>query len=106
MITSRFVAVVTAAGEATRFRPFSHAIPKEMLPIGARPALDLVIDECVAAGANEVIVVTPSWRSGRPRTPRRDPPPVGTGRCRRRRRRTRLRQRRAPAHPAGTARDL
>jgi UTP--glucose-1-phosphate uridylyltransferase len=33
-------------------------VPKEMLPIGARPAIALVIDECLAAGANPVYVVT------------------------------------------------
>jgi len=55
---SEFPAVITAAGHATRFHPFSITVPKEMLPVGARPALDHVIDECVAAGATEVIVVT------------------------------------------------
>jgi len=58
MTTTRFMAVVTAAGHTTRFRPFSAAVPKEMLPIGARPALDLVIDECATAGATEIVVVT------------------------------------------------
>jgi UTP--glucose-1-phosphate uridylyltransferase len=50
--------VVTAAGHATRFQPFSKVVPKEMLPIGDRPALDHVIAECRAAGAETVIVAT------------------------------------------------
>lgn len=58
MTTQEFPAVVTAAGRASRFRPFSTTVPKEMLPLGARPALDHLIDECVSAGASEVIVVT------------------------------------------------
>jgi UTP--glucose-1-phosphate uridylyltransferase len=50
--------VVTAAGHATRFRPFSTIVPKEMLPVGHRPAVDHVIAECVGAGAATVIVAT------------------------------------------------
>lgn len=50
--------VVTAAGHATRFRPFSAIVPKEMLPVGHRPAVDHVIAECVGAGAATVIVAT------------------------------------------------
>lgn len=58
MTAQEFPALVTAAGRASRFRPFSTTVPKEMLPLGARPALDHIIDECVGAGASEVIVVT------------------------------------------------
>src|SRR5262249_7811896 len=46
------------AGHATRFRPFSKVVPKEMLPLGHRPAIDHVIAECVGAGAATVIVAT------------------------------------------------
>ncbi len=53
-----WTAVVTAAGHATRFRPFSTIVPKEMLPVGHRPAVDHVIAECVGAGATTVIVAT------------------------------------------------
>ncbi|MGH3872273.1 MAG: sugar phosphate nucleotidyltransferase [Pseudonocardiaceae bacterium] len=58
MRTSGWTAVVTAAGNATRFRPFSTIVPKEMLPVGHRPAVERVITECVDAGATTVIVVT------------------------------------------------
>ncbi|MGH3864856.1 MAG: sugar phosphate nucleotidyltransferase [Pseudonocardiaceae bacterium] len=50
--------VVTAAGDATRFRPFSTIVPKEMLPVGHRPAVEHVTTECVGAGATTVIVAT------------------------------------------------
>jgi UTP--glucose-1-phosphate uridylyltransferase len=53
-----WTAVVTAAGHATRFRPFSTIVPKEMLPVGHRPAVEHVIAECVEAGATTVIVAT------------------------------------------------
>lgn len=58
MRSSGWTAVVTAAGSATRFRPFSSVVPKEMLPVGGRPAIEHVIRECVAAGAGAVTAVT------------------------------------------------
>lgn len=58
MKTTRFPAVVTAAGAATRFRPFSSVIPKEMLPLGGVPAVEHVVRECLSSGASDVIVVT------------------------------------------------
>jgi UTP--glucose-1-phosphate uridylyltransferase len=57
-VTPRLLAVVTAAGHGTRFRPFTTHVPKEMLPIGGTPAVELVIAECLHAGATEVVVVT------------------------------------------------
>lgn len=57
-MTERLPAIVTAAGAATRFRPFSACVPKEMLPLGGTPALGLVVRECLLAGATDVIVVT------------------------------------------------
>ncbi|MGH3768390.1 MAG: sugar phosphate nucleotidyltransferase [Pseudonocardiaceae bacterium] len=58
MRPARWTAVVTAAGDAKRFRPFSTIVPKEMLPVGHRPAVEHVITECVGAGATTVIVAT------------------------------------------------
>lgn len=51
-------AVVPAAGKGTRMEPFSSVVPKELAPIGSTPALHLVIDEAVAAGIEEVGIVT------------------------------------------------
>lgn len=50
-------AVIPAAGRGTRFLPLTHAVPKELLPMGAVPALHLVIDEAVAAGMDHIVLV-------------------------------------------------
>ena len=50
-------AVIPAAGHGTRFLPVTRAIPKEMLPIGAKPALQLIVEEALSAGADEVVIV-------------------------------------------------
>ncbi len=42
----------------TRFLPATKAVPKELLPILDTPALQLIIDECVGAGIDHVVVVT------------------------------------------------
>lgn len=51
-------AVIPAAGYGTRFLPESKTIPKEMLPVGAKPAIQLIVEEAVSAGAEKVVVVT------------------------------------------------
>lgn len=51
-------AVIPAAGYGTRFLPASKTIPKEMLPVGAKPTIQLIVEEAVAAGADEVVIVT------------------------------------------------
>ncbi len=55
-------AVIPVAGLGTRVLPASKAIPKEMLPIVDKPAIQLVIEEAIAAGIKEIILVT---RSGK-----------------------------------------
>lgn len=50
-------AIIPAAGHGTRFLPVTRVIPKEMLPIGAKPALELIVDEAKSAGADEIILV-------------------------------------------------
>ena len=50
-------AVIAAAGLGTRMFPITKTIDKAMLPIGSRPAIDLIIDECRAAGVNQIAVV-------------------------------------------------
>jgi UTP--glucose-1-phosphate uridylyltransferase len=49
--------VVPAAGLGTRFLPATKAVPKEMLPIVDTPAIQLIVEEAVAAGAEEVVLV-------------------------------------------------
>jgi len=50
-------AIITDAGCASRFLPITKTIPKAMLPIGAKPIMQLVVEECVDAGIEEIIVV-------------------------------------------------
>ncbi|QAB18423.1 UTP--glucose-1-phosphate uridylyltransferase GalU [Leucobacter muris] len=51
-------AVVPAAGLGTRFLPATKATPKEMLPIVDKPAIQYVVEEAVAAGLDDVLVIT------------------------------------------------
>ena len=50
-------AIIPAAGHGTRFLPVTRAVPKEMLPIGAKPALELIVEEARRAGASEIVLV-------------------------------------------------
>ena len=43
-------AVIPAAGMGTRFLPATKAVPKELMPIGDNPALQIIIDEALGAG--------------------------------------------------------
>ena len=51
-------AVIPAAGMGTRFLPASKAVPKELLPIGDTPTLQLVIDEALGAGIDHIVIVS------------------------------------------------
>jgi UTP--glucose-1-phosphate uridylyltransferase len=51
-------AVVPAAGLGTRFLPATKAIPKEMLPVIDRPAIQYVVEEAAAAGLRDLLLVT------------------------------------------------
>lgn len=51
-------AVIPAAGLGTRFLPASKAIPKEMIPVVDRPAIQYVVEEAVAAGITDVCLIT------------------------------------------------
>lgn len=51
-------AVIAAAGMGTRFLPQTKAMPKEMLPIIDKPVIQLVVESAVAAGVEDVIIVT------------------------------------------------
>ena len=50
-------AIIPAAGKGTRFLPLTRAVPKEMLPIGAKPAIHCIVEEAMAAGANDIVVI-------------------------------------------------
>lgn len=51
-------AVIPAAGLGTRFLPATKAMPKEMLPIVDKPTIQYIIEEAIASGIEEIIVVT------------------------------------------------
>ena len=51
-------AVILAAGYGTRFLPATKAVPKEMLPLVDRPAIQYVVEEAVSAGLEQIILVT------------------------------------------------
>jgi UTP--glucose-1-phosphate uridylyltransferase len=51
-------AVLPAAGLGTRFLPATKAQPKEMLPVVDKPLIQYVVEECVASGIDNIIVVT------------------------------------------------
>lgn len=51
-------AIIAAAGFGTRFLPQTKAMPKEMLPIVDKPIIQYVVEELVAAGIKDIIIVT------------------------------------------------
>jgi len=51
-------AVLPVAGLGTRFLPATKAMPKEMLPLVDVPSIQLIVEECVAAGIEEIVFVT------------------------------------------------
>jgi UTP--glucose-1-phosphate uridylyltransferase len=51
-------AVIPAAGLGTRFLPATKAMPKEMLPVVDKPAIQYVVEEAVSAGLHDVLMVT------------------------------------------------
>lgn len=55
-------AIICAAGLGTRFLPQTKAMPKEMLPIIDRPVIQLIVEEVVAAGVTDIIIVTGSTK--------------------------------------------
>jgi UTP--glucose-1-phosphate uridylyltransferase len=50
--------VIPAAGLGTRFLPAAKAVPKEMLPLVDKPAIQYVVEESVASGLDQIIIVT------------------------------------------------
>lgn len=51
-------AVILAAGYGTRFLPATKSVPKEMLPLLDKPAIDFLIEELVASGIRDILLVT------------------------------------------------
>ena len=51
-------AVIPAAGLGTRVLPASKAMPKEMLPIGDKPAIQYIVEEAVRSGIEDILIIT------------------------------------------------
>jgi UTP--glucose-1-phosphate uridylyltransferase len=51
-------AIIPAAGLGTRFLPATKSQPKEMLPVVDKPVIQYVVEEAVAAGADDILIVT------------------------------------------------
>ena len=56
-MSSRIKAVIPAAGLGTRFLPATKAMPKEMLPVVDKPAIQYVVEEAVAAGVDDILII-------------------------------------------------
>ena len=57
-------AIITDAGFASRYLPITKTIPKAMIPIGAKPVMQLCVEECLEAGIEEIIIVaTPNTKA-------------------------------------------
>ncbi len=51
-------AVIPAAGLGTRFLPATKALPKEMMPIVDKPAIQYIVEEIVASGIEDILIIT------------------------------------------------
>ena len=56
-------AIIPVAGLGTRMLPATKAIPKEMLTLVDKPLIQYVVNECVAAGIKEIVLVTHSSKN-------------------------------------------
>lgn len=56
-------AVIPVAGLGTRMLPATKAIPKEMLPLVDKPLIQYVVNECISAGINQIVLVTHSSKN-------------------------------------------
>ena len=51
-------AIIPAAGIGTRFMPLTKSMPKEMIPLLNKPALQYIVEECLMSGVNNLFMVT------------------------------------------------
>lgn len=56
-------AIIPAAGMGTRFLPATKAMPKEMLPIVDKPAIQFIVEEAVKSGIEEILIVVSSSKN-------------------------------------------
>jgi UTP--glucose-1-phosphate uridylyltransferase len=58
LVTKVTKAVIPAAGLGTRFLPVTKSMPKEMLPIIDKPVIHFVVEEAIASGIDDIIIIT------------------------------------------------
>ena len=51
-------AIIPAAGLGTRFLPATKAMPKEMLPIVDKPSIQYIVEEAVASGIEDILIIS------------------------------------------------
>lgn len=56
-------AIIPAAGLGTRVLPASKSIPKEMLPIVDKPAIQYIVEEAVQSGITDILIITNRGKS-------------------------------------------
>ncbi len=56
-------AVIPAAGFGTRFLPFTKAVPKELIPLVDKPVIQYVIEEAVASGIEQILIIVSSGKN-------------------------------------------
>src|SRR5665647_2098856 len=61
-LTQPTKAIIAAAGLGTRFLPQTKAMPKEMLPIIDKPVIQIIVEQLVATGVTDIIIVTGSTK--------------------------------------------
>ncbi|HCT9095962.1 MULTISPECIES: UTP--glucose-1-phosphate uridylyltransferase GalU [Serratia] len=62
-MSNKLKAVIPVAGLGTRMLPATKAIPKEMLPVVDKPLIQYIVNECVAAGIKDIVLVTHSSKN-------------------------------------------
>lgn len=55
-------AVIPVAGLGTRFLPITKSLPKEMLPIINKPILEMIVDEAISSGIEEILFITNPYK--------------------------------------------
>jgi len=50
--------IIVAAGYGTRFLPVTKTVPKELLPVGLKPSIAYIVDEFVASGITDIIIIS------------------------------------------------
>ena len=55
--------IIPVAGLGTRMLPATKAIPKEMLTVADKPLIQYIVNECVAAGVKDIVLVTHSSKN-------------------------------------------